>query len=186
MESSGISCRQDNWILVRAAKATHKKVKTRRYGTTLAPHNHAGEVFAYSALGGRLPAKSYFFFKIQVHRAPPSNSKVYEFAFVQTTKAHNSGTTRRGKGRVQDDVDHMPRVVRSTMEAILIGVIDGPAHLIPLDNDNARDSMWIVNTHVDVETFNHIATSSSHGRSRDVVRRKICFTAGRPSCGILL
>jgi hypothetical protein len=107
-------------------------------------------------LTGRLPAKVYFFFKIQVHRAPPSNFKVYEFAFVQTTKANNSGTTRRGKGRVQDDVDHMPRVVRLSMEVIPIGAMDGLAHLIPVDNDDTRNSMWIVNTHVDVETWNMI------------------------------
>jgi hypothetical protein len=115
--------------------------------------NDADKVFAYGAMGGRLSAKAYFFFKIQVHCAPPSNSKVYEFAFLQTTKAHNSGTTRRGKRQVQDDdVDHMPRVVRSTMEVIRIGAIDGPAHLLTHDNDDARNSMWIVNTHVDVET----------------------------------
>jgi hypothetical protein len=150
-----LPARQD-WIWVRVVKATRKKAKTRRYGTTLAPHNHANEVFAYGALGGRHLAKAYFFFKIQVHRAPSSNSKVYKFAFVQTTKAHNSGTTRRIKERVQDNVDHMPRVIRSTMEVIPIGAIDGPAHLILVENDNARNSMWIVNTHVDIETWNMI------------------------------
>jgi hypothetical protein len=83
---------------------------------------------------------------------------VYEFAFVQTTgtKAHNSRTTQRGKGWTQDDVDHMPRVVRSIMEIIPIGAIDSPAHLIPVDNDDARNSLWIVNAHVDVETWNMI------------------------------
>jgi hypothetical protein len=57
---------------------------------------------------------------------------------------------------VQDDVDHMPWVVRPTIEVIPIGAIDGPAHLIPVDNDDARNSMWIVNTHVDVKTWNMI------------------------------
>jgi hypothetical protein len=50
----------------------------------------------------------------------------------------------------------MPWVVRPTIEVIPIGAIDGPAHLIPVDNDDARNSMWIVNTHVDVKTWNMI------------------------------
>jgi hypothetical protein len=92
-----------------------------------------------------------------LNSAPPSNSKVYEFMFVQTNKAYNSGTTLRGKGRAQDNVDHMPRVVRSTMKVISIGAIDGPATLYPpVDNDDARNSMWIVNTHLDVKTWNMI------------------------------
>jgi hypothetical protein len=103
---------------VRVAKATRKKVKVQCYGTTLVPNGYADKVFAYGALGGRLTSKAYIFFKIQVHRAPPRNSKVYEFMFVETTEAHNSGTTRRCKGRAQDNVDHMPKVIRSTMEVI--------------------------------------------------------------------
>jgi hypothetical protein len=147
-----LSARHD-WMWIRAATSTRRKVRTRRYGTSIASQNDDDEVFAYGALGGRLPAKAYFFFKIQV---PGSVMTVHEFAFVQTTKAHNSGTTRRGKGRAYDDVDRMPRVARSTMEVVPVGAIDGPAHLVPVDSDESTNNVWIVNTHVDVETWNMV------------------------------
>jgi len=47
----------------------------------------------------------------------------------------------------------MPWVVKSMLNVVPAGAIDGPAHLVPVNPTHDKNTMWVVNTHIDVDTW---------------------------------
>jgi hypothetical protein len=64
-------------------------------------------------------------------------------------------------GGVVERVSGMVKVVRPAPEmeyrVIHVSQIDGAAHLIPFDPDCDTNREWLVNSHIDIETWNEVA-----------------------------
>jgi hypothetical protein len=106
----------------------------------------------YKALRGRLPAQVCFFFSLSIatHDKP---REMVPLALVRVTEPVNSGTAENALA--------MPRVAIPTVMAkryavIHAGSIEGAAHVVPLVPDNEKNTRWIVNTHIDLETWNKV------------------------------
>ena len=97
----------------------------------------------YDALRGRLPAKLLALFKIRnTHQ-----DTVCHLAGVQLMGVVNSGRPSDVHGRV---TVHL-RVDSRELTIVDIGTILGLAHLIP-----ETDRRWLVNSRIDLRTFNKI------------------------------
>jgi len=98
----------------------------------------------YGALRGRLPAKLVPLFKIRHYRC---EDRVRRLAGVQFVSAMNTGRISDVHSLVtvqmKEDARQFTRVA--------IGTILGLAHLIP-----ERDQRWIVNSRIDLRTFNEV------------------------------
>jgi len=104
----------------------------------------AGTEDMYGTLRGRLPAKLFALFKIRDYRC---EDRVRHLAGVQFVSAVNSG-------RISDV--HSLVTVQMKEDAwefteVDIGTILGLAHLIP-----EGDRRWIVNSRIDLRTFNKV------------------------------
>jgi len=114
----------------------------------------SSQLLPYKILRGRLPAQAFFFFSlsIQVGRADEPRDTI-PLALVRTTEPVNSGTA--------ENAPAMPRVAIPTsnskrMAVIHAGSIDGAVHVVPLMPDEGKNTRWIVNTHIDLETWNNV------------------------------
>jgi len=104
----------------------------------------AGTEDMYGALRGSLPAKLVALFKIRDYRC---EDRVRRLAGIQFVSAVNSG-------RISDI--HSLVIVQMKEDAreftvVDIGTILGLAHLIP-----EGDRRWIVNSRIDLRTFNEV------------------------------
>ena len=76
-----------------------------------------------------------------------------QLAFVQTTTMAAGGAVERASGMV--------KVVRATLgteyRLVHASQINGAAHLIPFDPDSTTNCAWLVNSHIDIETWNEVA-----------------------------
>jgi hypothetical protein len=115
----------------------------------------------YKALQGRLPARVHRLFKIDLA------GEWLQLAFVERTRPANGGIPEKGSGMV--------RVVRPTQaddqyRIIDAGNIDGAAHLIPEipDTWKERNTGWLVNSHIDLATWNTIYWVSQQELDRAV------------------
>jgi hypothetical protein len=104
------------------------------------------------ALKGRLPVRLISAFKLSTmnDRLPMPD---LQLAFVQTTNAIAGGDVEEASGMV--------KVVRPAPEmeyrVIHVSQIDGAAHLIPFKPDCETNREWLVNSHIDIETWNEVA-----------------------------
>jgi hypothetical protein len=75
-----------------------------------------------------------------------------QLAFVQTTNMVARGAVERVSGMV--------KVARATPETeyrlVHASQIDGAAHLIPFEPDDKTNCAWLVNSHIDIETWNEV------------------------------
>jgi len=76
-----------------------------------------------------------------------------QLAFVQTTTMAARGAVERASGMVKV-VQAMPGTEYQLIHA---SEIDGAAHLLPFDPDSSTNCSWLVNSHVDIETWNQVA-----------------------------
>jgi len=98
----------------------------------------------YGALQGRLPAKLVALFKIRDYRC---EDRVRRLAGVQFVSAGNSGQISDVHTLVTVQMKEDAR----EFTVVDIGTILGLAHLIP-----EGDRRWIVNSHIDLRTFNEV------------------------------
>jgi hypothetical protein len=103
----------------------------------------AGEEM-YGALRGRLPAKLIALFKLRDYRQPDT---VHRLACVQYMNVVNSGRPLDVHGLVTVQLSVHAR----ELTIVDIGTILGLAHLIP-----ETDRRWLVNSRIDLRTFNEI------------------------------
>jgi hypothetical protein len=115
----------------------------------------------YKALQGRLPARVHRLFKIDLA------GEWLQLAFIERTRPANGGIPEKGSGMV--------RVVRPTQaddqyRIINAGNIDGAAHLIPEipDTWKVENTGWLVNSHIDLATWNTIYWISQQELDRAV------------------
>jgi len=99
----------------------------------------------YGALRGRLPARLIALFKIQLGYM--QQDTVYYLAGVEFISLVDSGRPSDVHGLVTVQLRDVTREL--TIEDI--GTILGLAHLIP-----ATDRRWLVNSRIDLRTFNEI------------------------------
>lgn len=109
----------------------------------------AGGRLPYKALRGRLPAQAFFFFSLSID----TEAEPIPLALVRITEPVNSGTA--------ENAPAMPRVAIPTsidkqLVVIHAGSVDGAAHLVPLKPDERENTRFIVNTHIDLETWNKV------------------------------
>ena len=75
-----------------------------------------------------------------------------QLAFVQTMTMAAGGAVKRASGMV--------KVVQATpgteYQLIHASQIDGVAHLIPFDPESMTNCAWLVNSHIDIETWNEV------------------------------
>jgi hypothetical protein len=79
--------------------------------------------------------------------------EVVRLALARITEPLNGGTA--------DNAPAMPRVATPAALAKRYAVIhadsiEGAAHLVPLLPDEEKNKRWIVNTHIDLETWNNV------------------------------
>jgi len=98
----------------------------------------------YSALRGRLPAKLVALFKIRDYRC---EDRVRRLTGVQFVSAVNSGRISDVHSLVTVQMKEDAR----EFTVVDIGTILGLAHLIP-----EGDRRWIVNSRIDLRTFNEV------------------------------
>ena len=98
----------------------------------------------YGALRGRLPARLVALFKIRDYRYP---DPVRRLASVQFVSAVNSGRLSDTHGLVTVQMKEDAR----EFTVVDIGTILGLAHLIP-----EGDRRWIINSRIDLRTFNEV------------------------------
>jgi hypothetical protein len=98
----------------------------------------------YGALRGRLPGKLIALIKLRDYR---DTSRVYRLACIQMLNAVNSGCPSEFHDLVT--VQQRPDARKFTI--FKIGTILGLAHLIP-----ESDQRWLVNSRIDLRTFNEI------------------------------
>jgi len=62
----------------------------------------------------------------------------------------------------------MPRVVKFILNVVPAGAIDGPTHLVPVNPTHDKNTMWVVNMHIDVEAWNDVYDRQlwQHGAAR--------------------
>jgi len=104
----------------------------------------AGTEDMYGALRGRLPAKLVAIFKIRDYRC---EDRVRRLAGIQFVSALNSGWISDVHSLVTVQMKEDAR----EFTVVEIGTILGLAHLIP-----AGDWRWIVNSRIDLRTFNEV------------------------------
>jgi hypothetical protein len=104
----------------------------------------AGTEDMYGALRGRLPAKLVALFKIRDYRC---EDRVRRLAGVQFVSAVNSGRISDVHSLVSVQMKEDAR----EFTVVDIGTILGLAHLIP-----EGDRRWIVNSRIDLRTFNEV------------------------------
>ena len=106
----------------------------------------------WKALRGRLPVRLISVFKLSAMKDGMLLPDL-QLAFVQPTNVATGGVVERVSGMV--------KVVRPTPEmkyrVIHVSQIDGAAHLIPFDPDCNTNREWLVNSHIDIETWNEVA-----------------------------
>ena len=73
-------------------------------------------------------------------------------AFIENMVPMNSGKQDEDSGLVWG----MRPVGRSSYLVIELDEIQGAAHLIPESPMNARHDSWVVNSHIDVHTWNKV------------------------------
>ena len=105
----------------------------------------AGDEHTYSALRGRLPARLIALFKIQ--SVYMQEDTVCRLAGVQFLSVVDSGPPSDTHGLVTVQL----RDVTRELTIVDIGTILGLAHLIP-----EIDRRWLVNSRIDLRTFNEI------------------------------
>jgi len=75
-----------------------------------------------------------------------------QLAFVQITTIATGGAVERASG--------MAKVVQATpgteYRLLHASEIDGAAHLIPFDPDSTINCAWLVNSHIDIETWDEV------------------------------
>jgi hypothetical protein len=75
-----------------------------------------------------------------------------QLGLVEKTQAVNGGKAERASAMV--------RVARATQgdryQIVYISHIDGAAHLIPFDPKADTNTSWLVNSHLDIETWNEV------------------------------
>jgi hypothetical protein len=113
----------------------------------------------WGALRGKLPVKLISMFKISLPTKGMTNRIAdIQCAFVETTHVIKSGAL--------EDTTAMPRVCLAPIEKrfriIPISAIDCAAHLIPMDPDDSLNTEWLVNTHIDIETWNEVTDDASN------------------------
>jgi hypothetical protein len=108
----------------------------------------------YGALRGHLPGRLMGLFKL---RNIPKRT-VHRLAIIQLLQTHDGGKIREVHGLVKVSNRHrsaadtrVSSVNNSNFEVVDIGTISGIAHLIP-----EEDGCWLVNSRVDLRTFNLI------------------------------
>ena len=129
-------CSRQDWVWVRQKVLRH----------------HGSERLSYKALRGRLPAQACFFFSLSIATQDKAR-EVLPLALVRVTEPVSSGTA--------ENAPAMPRVATPTAIAkryavIHAGSIEGAAHLIPLSPNEEKNERWIVNVHIDLETWNKV------------------------------
>jgi len=104
----------------------------------------------WNVLRGRLPVRLIAIFKLQIH------AQDVQLAFVERTEPLRNGKADRASGMVQVTLPSAKDESRFTV--IPIAHIDSAAHLIPLDPhaDFDAKSIWLVNSHIDLETWNEV------------------------------
>jgi len=121
-----------------------------------------GQDLPYKALQGRLPYRMLNLFKLLVKHprarewctSGDSLRETFWLAYVELTKPANGG--------MPEKASRLVRVVKPTTGAvdavISAGNILGAAHLIPEEPDCSRSENkgWIVNSHIDLATWNDI------------------------------
>ena len=98
----------------------------------------------YSALRGHLPAKLIALFKIRDYRC---EDRVHCLTGIHFVSAVNSGRISDVHSLVTVQMKEDAR----EFTVVDIGTILGLAHLIP-----EGDRCWIVNSHIDLRTFNEV------------------------------
>jgi len=76
-----------------------------------------------------------------------------QLAFVQTTTMAARGAVETASGMVKV-VQAMPGTEYQLVHA---SEIDGAVHLLPFDPDSSTNCSWLVNSHVNIETWNQVA-----------------------------
>jgi hypothetical protein len=105
----------------------------------------------WKALKGRLPVRLISLFKFSIMKDGMAMPDL-QLAFVQITNMVARGAVERVSGMV--------KVARATPETeyrlVHASQIDGAAHLIPFEPDNKTNCAWLVNSHIDIETWNEV------------------------------
>ena len=111
-------------------------------------HTREGQVVAYKALQGRVPYRLLKLFKLN------ARERLFWCAFVETTIP--------GAGGMPERVSSMVRVTKPTTGSgytVISGEnIVGAAHLIPEEpvSSGKPNKGWIVNSHIDLATWNKV------------------------------
>ena len=105
----------------------------------------------WKALKGRLPVRLISLFKFSIMKDGMAMPDL-QLAFVQTTNMVAGGAVERFSGMVK-----VARAAPGTEYRLVhASQIDGAAHLIPFDPDNTTNCAWLVNSHIDLETWNEV------------------------------
>jgi hypothetical protein len=115
----------------------------------------------WKALRGRLPVRLLVAFKISLLTEKGAQLPDLQLALVETTQVVNGGKP--------DCATSMVRVARPTgrvgYQILHLDSIDGAAHVIPLHPKPRENKAWIVNSHIDVETWNEVTNEDEEYRT---------------------
>jgi len=105
----------------------------------------------WKVLKGCLPVRLITLLKFSIIKDGKAMPDL-QLAFVQTTTIGAGGAIERASGMV--------KVVQATpgteYRLVHASEIDGVAHLIPFDPDSTTNCAWLVNSHIDIETWNEV------------------------------
>jgi hypothetical protein len=107
------------------------------------------QVLPYKALRGRLPAQAFFFFSLSID----TEAEPIPLALVRITEPVNSGTAENAPALPRVAI---PTSVNKQLAVIHAGTVDGATHLVPLIPNERENMCFIVNTHIDLETWNRV------------------------------
>jgi hypothetical protein len=113
-----------------------------------------GQELPYKALQGRLPYRMLRLFKLLVVHAREQRGETFWLAYVELTKPANGGMPERASGLVR-----VVKPATGEVDAVIsAGNIVGAAHVIPEEPATSRSENkgWIVNSHIDLATWNDI------------------------------
>jgi hypothetical protein len=128
---------QHNWLWVRQVPC-------------LALGRHcSAQSLPYKALRGQLPAQAFFFFSLSIG----TTDEPIPLALVKMTKPLNNGTAENTAAMQRIA---FPVSVDKRLLVIHADSVDGAAHVVPLVPDERKNTRFIVNAHIDLETWNRV------------------------------
>jgi len=105
----------------------------------------------WGALKGHLPVWLILLLKFLIIKDGKAMPDL-QLAFVQTTTIAGGGAMERASGMVTV----MQAIPGTEYRLIHAFQIDGAAHLLPFDSNSMTNYTWLVNSHIDIETWNEV------------------------------